>query len=301
VSGVEQMTDDATEEADPVDPTPAAGDPTDPDEQHPHYRARHARRRAKWPWFVAGLVVIAVAAGTTTVLTRRDNDPGGGRVTLGEQTPPPAGVAPAPNNDPGLSTDPQAGTGGSGGEATGAPAVECRYERLSGESAPIMPPDRPTRGGLVIVTIGTNRGPVTLELDAAKAPCTVQSFLTLAGANYFTDSACHRLTTALIFVVQCGDPTATGSGGPGYRFDDENLPAANGYPRGTLAMANAGPNSNGSQFFLVYRDSPIDPNYPVFGRVTGGLEVLDAVAGGGAPNNDGQPNLELVIESIKVS
>ena len=310
MAGVEQVTAPERDSVDePGSGTPGGENPTpDPDgPDHPHYRPRHARRRAKWPWFVAGLVVIAMAAGTTTVLTRRDPGHGGGRVTLGGQTPPPAGLAPAPTNDPGLSTDPQAGTGGSngsggsGGEATGAPAVECRYERLSGEAAPIMPPVRPTRGGLVVVTIGTNRGPVTLELDAARAPCTVQSFLTLAGANYFTDSACHRVTTALIFVVQCGDPTATGSGGPGYRFDDENLPAAAGYPRGTLAMANAGPNSNGSQFFLVYQDSPIDPNYPVFGRVTGGLEVLDAVAAGGAPNNDGQPNLELIIQDIHVS
>jgi peptidyl-prolyl cis-trans isomerase B (cyclophilin B) len=128
----------------------------------------------------------------------------------------------------------------------------------------------------------------------------VQSFLTLAAAGYFADSACHRITTALIFVVQCGDPTATGSGGPGYRFDDENLPAATGYARGTLAMANAGPNTNGAQFFLVYRDSPINPNYPVFGRVTGGLSILDAVAAGGAPNNDGPPNLELIIETVEV-
>ena len=305
MAGVEQVT---APEQDPVDgPTSGAatgGDSTDP----PNYRPRHARRRARWPWFVAGLVVIAMAAGTTTVLTRRDADHDGGRATLGGQAPP-AGVAPAPNNEPGFSTDTSGGagssgsggSGGSGGEATGAPAVECRYERLSGEDAPIMPPARPTRGGLVVVTMGTNRGPVTLELDAAKAPCTVQSFLTLVGADYFTDSACHRVTTALIFVVQCGDPTATGSGGPGYRFDDENLPAGAGYPRGTLAMANAGPNSNGSQFFLVYRDSPIDPNYPVFGRVTGGLEVLDAVGAAGAPNNDGQPNLELVIQSIQVS
>jgi peptidyl-prolyl cis-trans isomerase B (cyclophilin B) len=164
-----------------------------------------------------------------------------------------------------------------------------------------VPRARPTRGGSVAVSIGTNRGAITMELDAGRAPCTVQSFLDLASGGYFTDSACHRVTTALIFVVQCGDPTATGSGGPGYRFDDENLPTAGGYPRGTIAMANSGPNTNGSQFFLVYRDSPIDPNYPVFGRVTGGLEILDAVAAGGAPNNDGQPNLELIIESVTVS
>ena len=107
----------------------------------------------------------------------------------------------------------------------------------------------------------------------------------------------------LIFVLQCGDPTATGSGDPGYSFDDENLPAPGGtpYPRGTLAMANAGPDTNGSQFFVVYKDSPIDPNYPVFGKITGGLEIIDQVAAGGAPGNDGQPNQSLVIQAVQVS
>jgi peptidyl-prolyl cis-trans isomerase B (cyclophilin B) len=271
----------------------------------PDYRPRHARRRGKMRWIVAGsLVVVLLAAGAAAaVIARRDADPGGGRATLGEQTAPPAGIAPAPNSEPNTAPDQgdAGGTGGSGGDAAGVPAVECRYDRVPGESAPIVPPTRPTRGGLVPVSIGTNRGPITLELDAGKAPCTVQSFLALAGGGYFTDSACHRVTTALIFVMQCGDPTATGSGGPGYQFADENLPAAAGYPRGTLAMANAGPGTNGGQFFLVYRDSPIDPNYPVFGRVTGGLEILDAVAAGGTSNNDGPPNLELIVESVQVA
>ncbi len=306
-TGESGATEDGT--VDPENRTPAGGNPTEPDEaERPNYRPRHARRRGKWPWFVAGsLVIVLLAAGATAaVIARRDAD--GGRATLGERSAPPAGIAPAPNSAPNPAGEPggagsaggSGGTGGSGGDAAGVPAVECRYDRMAGESAPIMPQSRPTRGGLVPISIGTNRGPITLELDAGKAPCTVQSFLALAGGGYYTDSACHRVTTALIFVVQCGDPTATGSGGPGYQFADENLPAAAGYARGTLAMANAGPGTNGGQFFLVYRDSPIDPNYPVFGRVTGGLEILDAVAAGGAPNNDGPPNLELIIESVRV-
>jgi peptidyl-prolyl cis-trans isomerase B (cyclophilin B) len=286
-----------------VNPTGADGPPDGG--EPPTYRPRHARRRGKWPWFVAGcLVIVLLAAGAATaVILRRDTDRGG--PTRSDGSARPAGIAPRTSlSASGAGTGDTGGTGGSGGsggEATGVPAVECRYERVSGESAPMVPQSRPARGGPVGVTIGTNRGVITLELDADRAPCTVQSFLTLASGGYFTDSACHRVTTALIFVVQCGDPTATGSGGPGYRFDDENLPAAAGYARGTLAMANAGPNTNGGQFFLVYRDSPIDPNYPVFGRITGGLEILDAVAAGGAPNNDGQPNLELIIESVQVA
>lgn len=307
MAGVKQVTETSGEETVDPDPhadpdpddeplaeDPTAGFPTDPDEL-PNYRPRHARRRARWPWFVAAsLVIVLLAAGAATVIARRGTDHDAGRATLGERSAPPAGIAPAP------------GGGGLSAQATTPaapppPAVDCRYERLSGQNTPILPQSRPTRGGLVAVSITTNRGQLNLELDAARAPCTVQSFLALASGGYYTDTACHRLTTAVIFVVQCGDPTATGSGGPGYRFDDENLPTVAGYPRGTLAMANAGPNTNGGQFFMTYKDSPIDPNYPVFGRVTAGLEVLDSTAAGGAPNNDGQPNLELIILTVRIS
>jgi peptidyl-prolyl cis-trans isomerase B (cyclophilin B) len=288
-------------------PASTAGNPT-PDPvgtEQPQYRARHARRRRRWPWFVAAsLVAVLLAGAATAVITRRAAENGGadnGGATRGEQSAPPAGVAPAPapapQGDAGASG--AATSGGSGAGETAA-AVHCRYETLPGQNARITPPDRPTRDGPVGVTVTTNRGPIGLELDAAKAPCTVQSFLALATGAYFTDTACHRVTTAVIFVVQCGDPTATGAGGPGYRFDDENLPTASGYARGTLAMANAGPDTNGGQFFIAYRDSPIDPNYPVFGRVTAGMEILDAVAAGGAPNNDGQPNQELIILGVQV-
>jgi peptidyl-prolyl cis-trans isomerase B (cyclophilin B) len=288
--------EDASGAAGKVAADSGAGNPTDP--AVAGYRPRHARRRARRPWLVAScLILVLLAAGATAaVIAHRGTD----RASVSDRPVPPAGIAPAPDTDAPQRQD-GAGTGGSGGDAAGVPAVECRYERLPGTDAPVVPAVRPTRGDLVAVAIGTNRGPITLELDAGRAPCTVQSFLALASGGYFTDSACHRVTTALIFVVQCGDPTATGSGGPGYRFDDENLPTAGGYPRGTVAMANSGPNTNGGQFFLVYRDSPIDPNYPVFGRVTGGLEILDAVAAAGAPNSDGQPNLELIIESVQVS
>jgi peptidyl-prolyl cis-trans isomerase B (cyclophilin B) len=192
--------------------------------------------------------------------------------------------------------------GAAPGAVPGTAGAECRFVSEPDQNPQVVPPARTTRTGLVPVVIGTNRGPITLELDATNAPCTVESFLTLAADGYFTDSACHRVTTRLIFVLQCGDPTATGSGSPGYSFDDENLPAPGGtpYPRGTLAIANAGPDTNGAQFFMVYRDSPIDPNYPVFGRVTGGLEIVEQIAAGGAPSNDGFPNTELIIQAVQV-
>ena len=110
----------------------------------------------------------------------------------------------------------------------------------------------------------TSQGVVTLSLDSVKAPCTVNSFTSLAKQKYFDGTGCHRLTTRRIFVLQCGAPAATGLGGPGYTFGDENLTGAT-YPAGTLAMANSGAGTNGSQFFLVYQDSPLPANYTPFG------------------------------------
>jgi peptidyl-prolyl cis-trans isomerase B (cyclophilin B) len=140
------------------------------------------------------------------------------------------------------------------------------------------------------ITLG--QGAVTFKLDAAAAPHTVNSFVFLAGQHFFDGVYCHRLTTSGIYVLQCGDPTGTGSGGPGYSFKDENLTATSvkggTYPAGTVAMANSGPNTNGSQFFLVYKDSPLPANYTPFGTITGGLDVLNAIAAKGSDNANGQ-------------
>lgn len=165
-----------------------------------------------------------------------------------------------------------------------------------------LPPDprhTPDRG-TVTVTLFTNLGPIPLTLDRAEAPCTVQSFLHLARHGFYNRTVCHRLTTyPTLKVLQCGDPTGTGEGGPGYRYKDElptNLPPAPTdptgvrriYGRGLLAMANAGPDTNGSQFFLVFADSVLRPNYTVFGSVRPlGLHTLDCIAAGGvAPTAD---------------
>jgi peptidyl-prolyl cis-trans isomerase B (cyclophilin B) len=145
---------------------------------------------------------------------------------------------------------------------------------------------------------------IVIKLDPAKAPCTVNSFVYLAAQKYFDATPCHRLTTAGIFVLQCGDPTGTGSGGPGYEFGDENLTGAM-YPAGTVAMANAGPGTNGSQFFLVYKDTTLAPNYTPFGTITGGLAVIQKVAAAGSDNSngdgDGKPNLPVEITSVTVA
>jgi peptidyl-prolyl cis-trans isomerase B (cyclophilin B) len=133
----------------------------------------------------------------------------------------------------------------------------------------------------------------------SRAPCTVNSFVYLASKNYFSNTRCHRLTTSGIYVLQCGDPTGTGTGGPGYRFSDENLTGAT-YPANTVAMANSGPNTNGSQFFLVYKNTTLQPNYTPFGTIVAGLSVIQKVAAAGTTNGtgDGQPKEKVVIERV---
>jgi peptidyl-prolyl cis-trans isomerase B (cyclophilin B) len=158
------------------------------------------------------------------------------------------------------------------------------------------------------VELETSAGALTLELDGAAAPQAVASFVTLAQEGFFTGVSCHRLTTSGIFVLQCGDPTGTGSGGPGYRFGPiENAPADDVYPAGTLAMARVGGDgaSMGSQFFMVYADSTIAADevggYTVFGRVVEGMDVLQTVADAGVVADGGQtPAMEVTIERIEL-
>ena len=152
--------------------------------------------------------------------------------------------------------------------------------------------------------VKTNMGTYSAVLDAAKAPGTVNNFVSLARNKYFDGTTCHRAIPG--FMIQCGDPTATGSGGPGYKFADE-LPAAGEYKIGSLAMANSGANTNGSQFFVISGDQGVSlpPNYTLFGQVTDGLDTtvvaLDA-AGNDDPSSNGVPPLtEITIESITIT
>ncbi|MCZ4122954.1 peptidylprolyl isomerase [Streptomyces sp. H39-S7] len=153
-------------------------------------------------------------------------------------------------------------------------------------------------------TLKTSQGAITVRMLTDKAPCTTWSFRFLAERDYFNRSHCHRLTTQRLYVLQCGDPTGTGSGGPGYSFPDENLTGAT-YPAGTLAMANAGPNTNGSQFFFVWKDTKLSPAYTPFGKVTAGLDVLRKIAAGGEDDQngpgDGYPALPVDIRKVQIS
>lgn len=153
------------------------------------------------------------------------------------------------------------------------------------------------------MTLNTNLGTIVIAMDPA-APVTDASMASLADDGFFNGTSCHRLTTQGIYVLQCGDPTGTGRGGPGYQIPDENLPQAepNNYPAGTVAMANGGPNTNGSQFFIVYADTSLPPAYTVWGEVTEGLDIVEQVAAAGVQGGgvDGTPAQPLTIESAAV-
>lgn len=134
------------------------------------------------------------------------------------------------------------------------------------------------------ITLKTNCGDIVIAAFGTKAPLTVTSEVYLANRGYYNNSICHRIVTSGIFIIQCGDPTASGSGGPQWTVPDENLPTGTGntYPAGTVAMANSGPNTNGSQFFFTYKDgSQLGPNYTIWGKVTKGLDILNYIASKG--------------------
>jgi peptidyl-prolyl cis-trans isomerase B (cyclophilin B) len=184
--------------------------------------------------------------------------------------------------------------------------TECDFpEDPMGASKEVEPPPSESNvSGEVPVTISTSIGDLQATLDADAAPCTVTSFVSLAEQAYFDSTTCHRLTTSPGFgVLQCGDPTGTGTGGPGYSIPDE-LEQTKSYPAGTLAMAKTNaPNSGGSQFFICYTDTQLPPEYTVFGSIDEASNklVADAAAAGtvdGGP--DGTPKTPVEIETVTV-
>jgi peptidyl-prolyl cis-trans isomerase B (cyclophilin B) len=197
--------------------------------------------------------------------------------------------------------------------------TNCTYPAGPEPSAkPVTPPRSgriPTDPAQVSASVTTSQGPIGLTLNNGQAPCTVNSFASLAQKGYFNDTQCHRLTSSSsLHVLQCGDPKGDGTGSPGYRFadeypanqyppDDPGLSEPVVYPRGTLAMANAGPNTNGSQFFLVYKDSQLPPKYTVFGTIDEtGLATLDKIAAAGTADGseDGKPASDVTITSARL-
>lgn len=203
--------------------------------------------------------------------------------------------------------------------ATTPGQASCSYPASEAAAKPNNPPsaDAVPAAGSPKASLTTSAGPIGLALDPAAAPCTVNSFVSLASQKYFDGTQCHRLTTGEgLKVLQCGDPTGSGSGGPGYTIQDEKptglaeapgSPGTSVYPRGTLAMAKTGqPDSGGSQFFLVYADSTLPPDYTVFGKIDdAGLATLDKVAQAGSDDSggagDGKPRTPVTIERVAVS
>jgi peptidyl-prolyl cis-trans isomerase B (cyclophilin B) len=156
-----------------------------------------------------------------------------------------------------------------------------------------------------VITFTTNCGDIVIETFAKKAPITISMLTGLISARFYDQSICHRMinsTTAAL--LQCGDPTDSGYGGPAFQFNDENLPKPimSNYPAGTVAMANSGPNTNGSQFFIMAENTTLDPNYTVWGRVTKGLEIVKAVVATGTLEGGevGRPKVKIAIEKATV-
>jgi cyclophilin family peptidyl-prolyl cis-trans isomerase len=258
-------------------------------------RAELVKQRRRNMGIVAALVAALVVAGVvllaTGVLGGDDKD---------------SSDAAAASSSPAASTDDTAAPGAAAAPSTNADgSVACDYAPADPNGGEIIdvgtPPDadKVPAEGTVALKMATNQGDIGLTLDRSTAPCAAESFAYLASKGFFDDTPCHRLVTADTFgVLQCGDPTGTGSGGPSYRLAQEVTPETT-YPRGTIAMANSGtPGSTGSQFFLVFNDAQLGPDYSVVGTIDkAGLEVLDKIAkagddgsfepspGGGAPND----------------
>jgi cyclophilin family peptidyl-prolyl cis-trans isomerase len=146
-------------------------------------------------------------------------------------------------------------------------------------------------------TLDTNHGEIVIELDAGRSPLTVNNFVFLANDGFYDGVVFHRVIEG--FMIQGGDPTGTGRGGPGYRFRDETEGSGE-YSRGTVAMANAGPNTNGSQFFIMHRDYGLPHSYTIFGKVSSGLETIDSIAGSGTDSAD-RPQDDVVINKVTVT
>ena len=261
-----------------------------------------------------GVVLVIGAVVATVVFTNKESN------TSNASADTPTSSAPA-SSDP---AQPAAPVSAAPLPPFAAPAdlgANCQYPAAEAASKKNNPPRSgkvPTDPAEISASMVTSQGNIGLQLDNAKAPCTVNSFASLAQQGYFNDTPCHRLTTSAgLSVLQCGDPTGQGTGGPGYAFANEyptdqyqpDNPALQEpvlYPRGTLAMANAGPNTNGSQFFLVYKDSQLPPNYTAFGTIDAtGLATLDKIAAAGVQpsdrgSDDGAPTTPVEIKSIQL-
>jgi peptidyl-prolyl cis-trans isomerase B (cyclophilin B) len=255
---------------------------------------RRAVRRAKRDRRTRQMTIVTIAAVVAVGIGV------GGFLLVGQSTGTPAAATPSSSATPSPSTSPTPAP-------VAEPAHHCTYTASPPAARKVsVPPATPDYQATYRATIHTNRGPIVIDLLNSEATCTVNSFVHLAAQNFYNNSPCPRLSTSGgLYILQCGDPTGKGSGGPGYEFASENLTGAK-YPAGTMAMANTGaPNSNGSQFFLVYKDTTLPPSYTPFGKIVSGLNILQNVGkrGFGPPLNSaggGAPKESVEIKSVTI-
>lgn len=256
-------------------------------------RARRIRQRAT----IVGsaCAVAAIAVGAYFLFSGTPGSKAASSTSSPTATPTPSFSIPAASP---LATVPTT-------KPTVAPATHCTYTKSGTAARKVsLPPATPDSSAKSQATVVTNRGTIVIDLLNSRAPCTVNSFVSLARQGYFNNTPCPRVTSAGLYVLQCGDPTGTGTGGPGYKFANENTTGAT-YPAGTVAMANSGgTDSNGSQFFLVYAPGSLAPSYTPFGVVVKGLDIVREVAEAGNNNSNpaggGEPNEKVTIESVTI-
>lgn len=281
-------------------------------DQQVQQRAEAARKQRRALMIVGVVAAVLLIAGVVFVVLR-DNDPGNVNAS---------GSSASNTSESADSADASGAPAASAGQLpkfTASPQLgaDCQYPKARPATKAVEPPRSgkvPTDPAEVSVSMMTDQGPIGLMLNNGQSPCTVNSFISLAAKDFFSGTQCHRLTTSpMLSVLQCGDPAGDGTGGPGYEFDNEyptdqyslGDPAAQRpvtYPRGTVAMANAGPGTNGSQFFLVYKDSMLPPQYTVFGRIQDdGLATLDKIAAAGVQGggDDGSPVTKVTVKSVR--
>ncbi|ALM17080.1 peptidylprolyl isomerase [Mycobacteroides abscessus] len=285
-------------------------------------RAERARKQRIWAISGVAVLAVVVAVAITAWFAISKGDKTDTAHDTASTTPVSTVDAPPTSSLPTPDEPPLAGPALPKFVPSAEVGANCQY-RPSGKASKTIEKQIPRTGKIptdpatLTASMKTSQGNIGLVLDNAKAPCTVNSFASLAQGGYFDNTVCHRMTSGGLSVLQCGDPTATGSGGPGYEFDNEypttqykaDDPAAQQavvYPAGTLAMANAGPGTNGSQFFMVYKDSKLPPQYTVFGTIDKtGMDTLAKIAKNGIKPGargagDGEPAQEVKIIDLQL-
>jgi peptidyl-prolyl cis-trans isomerase B (cyclophilin B) len=277
------------------------------EQQRSAHRERQRKNRKRAGIGLAVLCVLGLIAGVTTVLVS-----GGGNATAASKKPTTKVSATA---SPSASA-----TSSASAAAVTEPATHCTYTSASAGSVvkSSLPTASPDYKAAYTASINTNLGPIKIDLANSKATCTVNSFAHLASDNFWNNTQCHRMSNSGgLFMLQCGDPTAkasqklscssatVGTGGPGYEFASENLTGAT-YPAGTVAMANTGSaDTNGSQFFLVFKQTSLPADYTPFGTITSGLGILQNVAKAGTTctysAGGGVPKDKVIIDSVSIN